>query len=192
LTSIEISKSVEILGESYFKCCKSLRTALFESDSQLTRIESEAFAFSSLQSFDVLECIAFLDGSAFAGFASVSVSPHNRHFSFSDGNIVSSDGKVLIRRIRDSETVVVSDSIEVLGRSCFAHLDRLVTARFGENSCDRLLSISAFELCSIQSIAIPRQVQTICAYCFASCLKLASMEFESDTELERIEDFAFA
>jgi hypothetical protein len=46
---IEIGRNIEILGSKCFSCCKSLSSITFESNSRLTRIESEAFSSSSLQ-----------------------------------------------------------------------------------------------------------------------------------------------
>jgi hypothetical protein len=49
-SEIEIGRHIEILGSYCFSSCKSLSSITFESNSRLTRIESKAFSFSSLQS----------------------------------------------------------------------------------------------------------------------------------------------
>jgi hypothetical protein len=45
-----IPRNVEILGSNCLSYCKSLSSITFESNSRLTRIESETFSSSSLQS----------------------------------------------------------------------------------------------------------------------------------------------
>jgi hypothetical protein len=49
-STIEIPNRVEILGSSCFSYCESLSSIIFESNSHLIRIESEAFSDSSLES----------------------------------------------------------------------------------------------------------------------------------------------
>jgi hypothetical protein len=55
-----IPRNVEIVGSYCFSSCKSLSSITFESNSHLTRIESEAFSSSSLQSILILSTILFL------------------------------------------------------------------------------------------------------------------------------------
>jgi hypothetical protein len=55
-----IPRNVELLGSKCFSFCKSLSSITFESDSHLTRIESEAFYKSSLQSILIPSAILFI------------------------------------------------------------------------------------------------------------------------------------
>jgi hypothetical protein len=48
IISIAIPRHVQIFCPWYFSYCKSLSSISFETDSELTRIESKAFAWSSL------------------------------------------------------------------------------------------------------------------------------------------------
>jgi hypothetical protein len=52
-SSIEISRTIEILGSAWVLRYESLSSISFESNSRLKRIESSAFSFSPLQSIDI-------------------------------------------------------------------------------------------------------------------------------------------
>jgi hypothetical protein len=56
--------NVENVGSRCFSDCKSLSSITFESNSHFTRIESEAFSFSSLQSIIIPSTILFVASDA--------------------------------------------------------------------------------------------------------------------------------
>jgi hypothetical protein len=68
-SSIAIPRNVEILGASSFAACLRLSTILFEHGSQLRRIESRAFAYSSLTSIVVPRNVDVLCSMCFASCA---------------------------------------------------------------------------------------------------------------------------
>jgi hypothetical protein len=59
-----IPRNVEILGSGCFSNCELLSSITFESNSHLTRIESEAFDGSSLQSILIPSTILFIASDA--------------------------------------------------------------------------------------------------------------------------------
>jgi tRNA A-37 threonylcarbamoyl transferase component Bud32 len=63
-SGIEIAEHIEIVGSKCFSSCKSLLSITFESNSHLTRIESEAFSFSFLQSILIPSTILFIASDA--------------------------------------------------------------------------------------------------------------------------------
>jgi hypothetical protein len=64
LESILIPMNVEIVGSKCFSRCNSLSSIRFESNSHLTRIDLEAFSFSSLQSILIPSTILFIASDA--------------------------------------------------------------------------------------------------------------------------------
>jgi hypothetical protein len=64
-SEIEIGMNIEILGTRCFSSCKSLSSITFESHSRLTRIESFAFSFSSLQSILIPSNVEILGSRCF-------------------------------------------------------------------------------------------------------------------------------
>jgi hypothetical protein len=70
-----IPSTVQILGSYCFLFCKSLSSISFESNSQLTRIESNAFSSSSLQSIVIPSTVQILGSYCFSfckSFSSIS------------------------------------------------------------------------------------------------------------------------
>jgi hypothetical protein len=60
-SSVIIPCDIEILGSECFCWCQSLLSVSFEPDSRLTRIESHAFSYSSLQSIMIPRTAQFID-----------------------------------------------------------------------------------------------------------------------------------
>jgi hypothetical protein len=60
-----IPRNIEIIGQGCSHSCQSLKSISFESDSQLKRIDSQAFSSSSLQSIVVPRSVEYLASSCF-------------------------------------------------------------------------------------------------------------------------------
>jgi hypothetical protein len=63
-SAIEFGRIIEILGSFCFASCYTLLSITFESNSPLTRIESEAFLWSSVQSIFIPSTILFIASDA--------------------------------------------------------------------------------------------------------------------------------
>jgi hypothetical protein len=72
LSNVTISASIKILGSGCLSFCYSLSSISFESNSQLTRIESEAFAASSLESIVIPKNVQILGSDCFSDCFSIS------------------------------------------------------------------------------------------------------------------------
>jgi hypothetical protein len=71
-SAIEIGRNIEILGSICFSFCTSFSSIKFESNSRLTRIESEAFYGSSLQSILIPSNVEILGSRCFSHCGSLS------------------------------------------------------------------------------------------------------------------------
>jgi hypothetical protein len=71
-SSIEIPFDIEILGTGSFSGCESISSLSFESNSRLTKIESDTFSMSSLQSIVVPSGVTILCPDCFAACDSLS------------------------------------------------------------------------------------------------------------------------
>jgi hypothetical protein len=161
--------------------------------SRLIRIESSAFSKSLLKSIEIPRHVRFIDGSAFAGIESNSISIEAGHEQFSIENdfLVDIINHRLIRNFSSSSNIIISSDIEILGSSCFSSCESLSSISFESNS--RLIRIesSAFSYSSLESISIPRNVEIFGSSCFSSCRSLSSISFESNSRLLRIESHSF-
>jgi hypothetical protein len=91
----------------------------------LTRIESEAFSYSSPQSIVIPRNVRFIDGSAFIGLAlsSISIELGNDIFAIDNDLILDVLGHKLIRTISKSSKIEISSHIEILGSNFFHGVD---------------------------------------------------------------------
>jgi hypothetical protein len=71
-SAIEIGRNIEMLGSYCFSNCNSLSSITFELNSHLTRIESEAFSGSSLQSILIPSNVEILGSKCFSHCQSLS------------------------------------------------------------------------------------------------------------------------
>jgi hypothetical protein len=192
--SVTIPRRVEILGPSSFAECTFLTSVFFESESQLTRIESFVFVKTLLPSFSIPRGVSFIAGSAFSvlGKVVIDIDDDNKCFVVRDEFLLSVDRTKLVRYFGVGSSVTVPRSVEVLCSGCFGDCSGVLSVLFEEGSKLRRIESSAFCHSSLTSIVIPRGVEVICSQCFANCESLATVAFEIDCGLERIESRAFA
>jgi hypothetical protein len=108
-SEIEIPSSIEILGSSCFSSCGSLSSITFESNSRLTRIESEAFYESLLQSIVIPRNVEFIDDSAFIGvsLSSISIESGNKIFVIEKDFLIDFVHHKLIRNFSKSSEIEI-------------------------------------------------------------------------------------
>jgi uncharacterized protein YuzB (UPF0349 family) len=189
-----IPSSVKIVGSKCFSYCKSLSSITFESNSHLTRIESEAFSHSSLQSIVIPRNVRFIDGSAFIGviLLSISIESGNNLFVMANEFLLDIIHHKLIHNFSTSSTIEIANNVEILGSKCFSYCQSLSSITFESNSHLTRIESSAFSGSSLASIMIPNSVEILGSRCFSYCKSLSSITFESNSRLTRIESSAFS
>jgi hypothetical protein len=173
-----------------------IRTLKFENDSQLRRIDSQAFFRCwSLYSICIPSNVDSIDGSAFSesGILAIRVAEGNRHFRVSGEFLTSFDGTSLIRYFgRDSE-VKIGCAIERICVGSFSKCKHLRELEFESPSRVRSIEGQAFEECRmLESICIPASVEIISEGSFVKCQNLAEVRIEMGSQLRRIESESFA
>jgi hypothetical protein len=188
-----IPRSVEILGSSCFSSCESLSSISFESNSELTRIDSDAFSLSSLHSIIIPSNVQSIDGSAFSvvDLSNLLIESGNQRFVFENCFLIDVVDHKLIRNFSESSHIEIPADIEILGSSCFAFCKSLSAISFECNSRLTRIDSEAFASSSLQSIVIHRSVEILGSSCFEFCESLSSISFESNSRLTRIESGAF-
>jgi hypothetical protein len=117
-----IPRNVEILGSKCFSGCYSLSRITFESNSRSTRIESEPFSDSSLQSIVIRRNVGFIDRCRFIGvtLSSISIESGNEIFVIENGFLIDVLDHRLIRTFAKSSKIEIEREIEIRGSGCFA------------------------------------------------------------------------
>jgi hypothetical protein len=108
-SEIEVARNIEILGLNCFSSCSSFSSIIFESNSHLRRIESEAFSYSSLQSMIIPRNVQFIDVSAFIDvtLSSVSIESGNDIFIIENDILIDVLHHKLIRNFSTSSAIEI-------------------------------------------------------------------------------------
>jgi hypothetical protein len=196
-TSHEVTllREIESLSPGCFSVLY-IRIVKFENDSQLRRIDSQAFSRCwSLYSICIPSNVKSIDGSAFSesGILEIRVAEGNRHFRVSGEFLTTFDGRSLIRYFgRDSEVKIRCD-IERICVGSFSQCKQLRKLEFELPSRVRSIEGQAFERCSmLESICIPASVEIICDQSFRKCQNLTEVRIEMGSKLRRMEIESFA
>jgi hypothetical protein len=131
-----IPSSVELVGAKAFEKCAHLSSILFESDSRLRGIESEAFASTSLQSFIIPRNLRFNSGSAFhqTKVSSISIEPENERFIVVDQLLIDQIDHVLISCFSSSSHFEIPSYVERLSEACFSPCPSISSISFAPDS----------------------------------------------------------
>jgi hypothetical protein len=98
----------------------------------LTRIESEAFSYSSLQSIIIPRNVEFIDGCAFAmvTLSSITIESGNEIFVIEKDFLIDIRHHKLIRNFSTSLEIEIGMNIEILGSNCFSSCKSLSSITF--------------------------------------------------------------
>ncbi|MDR1236014.1 MAG: leucine-rich repeat domain-containing protein [Holosporaceae bacterium] len=187
--TVTVPKNVKAIDSYCFAGCKSLSSISFESGSQLTRIESYAFADSGLESITIPRSVNFLGSYCFTDCESLfSVSFE------SDSRLTSIERETFLRS--GLESITIPRSVNFLDSYCFAACKNLSLINFESDS--RLTRIESYAFSEsgsesgLGSITIPKSVKTLGSRCFNGCRSLSSVSFDPDSQLTCIGSGAFA
>jgi hypothetical protein len=173
-----IPNNVEILGWRCFFYCKSLSSITFESSSRLTRIESEAFYGSSLQSILIPSNVEILGSHCFSFCESLSSITFE-----SNSHLTRIESCAFI--FSSLQSILIPKSVEILGSCCFSYCKSLSSITFESNS--RLIRIesSAFTYSSLESIIIPSTILFVASDAVYPELQISLLDVNSCSEFDR-------
>jgi hypothetical protein len=177
--SIIIPGDIEILWSSCFSWCGSIKSVSFESNSRLTRIESEAFSDSSLQSIIIPRTVEILCSQCFFSCHALKSVPFqsNSRLTRIESQAFSSSS------IR---SIVIPRGVRFIDHSAFqdVKLSALSIERGNERFVIRdnfLFDIVDHKLIRnfsrSPSVIIPCDIEILCSKCFSSCESLLSVSF---------------
>jgi hypothetical protein len=173
LSKIVVCRNIEIVGSRCFSYCKSFSSITFESNSRLTRIESESFSFSSLESIVIPRNVEFIDGSAFVGvtLSSIAIESGNEIFVIENDFLIDIVHHKLIRNVSGSSEIDLAKTIEILGSHSFSSNQSFSSITFESNSRLTRIKSFAFSSSSLESILIPRNAEALgsrfCSCCYS-------------------------
>jgi hypothetical protein len=151
----------------------------------LTRIESQAFSYSSLQSIVIPQNAQFIDGSAFtyANLSSISIESGNEILFGEKKFPIDILHHKLILNLSKSLAIEIAMKIEILGSRCFSSHKSLSSITLESNSRLARIESLTFFGSSNQSIGIPSNIEILGWKCSSYCESLISIVFESNARL---------
>jgi hypothetical protein len=187
---IVIPSSVRIFESYCFSKCEALESIEFENDSKLFRIESFAFAWSSLKFVKLPDSIEFLHVTAFCGVSNVSFES-NDHFQLKSDLMSNSDGSHLVSCLSRLSEIEISKVIVELESFAFCNCTSLHLIRFEDCSLLHVIGSHCFENSNVERISIPSSVEEIGDFAFSKCGYLIYFSIESHSQLRYLGYGAF-
>jgi hypothetical protein len=144
----------------------------------LTRIESEAFSSSSLQSILIpnnveilgLECFSYCGSLSSITFESNSHLTRIESKTFYDSSL---------------QSILIPNNVEILGSKCFSNCFSLLSITFESNSRLTRIESEAFYRSSLQSILIPSTILFIASDAIDIALQIRLIDGDSCPEFDR-------
>ncbi len=157
LKSIKIADSVSYIGSTCFGSCitlteinfpKSLKTVpyrMLSNCGSLTEIdisegieiiEGNAFEYCNLNKVKIPSTVTSLDGSAFVrnyNLTNIEISPNNNSYKFSNGFLMSKDGKSLLFIVGNLTEINIPNTVETIGAGVFDRTPQRATVNISRN-----------------------------------------------------------
>jgi hypothetical protein len=156
---------VRILEEYCFSPCECLESIEFERGSNLRRIKTFAFAWSSLKSISIPAPIEFISGTAFLGIPSIRFESTESLY-FHDQVIYNTDRSVLVLSLSRAPELIICRGIIQFSPFGFASRTALRSIRFEMPCSLRMIGDHCFADSSLESIEIPMSVECIGDFAF--------------------------
>jgi hypothetical protein len=183
-SNIVIGHEVEIISVACFREYSSLYAIIFESGSQLQRIEECAFRWTGVKMIQIPSSVEFIGANCFRQCHSLC------EVLFESGS--------KLHRIEESafhetgvKMIQIPPSVEFIGENCFYECGSLCDVIFESGSKLYRIEESAFHETHVQMIQIPSSVEFIGKNCFVGCSSLCEIIFESGSLLKEIGCQAF-
>jgi hypothetical protein len=123
----------------------------------------------------------------------IAVGAGSRIFKIEGNLLTTADGTKILRYFGRDGDVLVPETVEILGKSCFESCDHIQGIVFEPGSKLRQIGRSAFLGCAfLTSIAIPASVEMIEESAFKNCDGMEECLMNSDAHLLKIGKEAFA
>jgi hypothetical protein len=155
-SAVSVGIRVEVICESCFRDCKSIRSIVFDLNlkSKLMRIEGYAFCGSGLTAIHIPGSVEEIGEGCFSHCGSLSSVTFD-----SDSQLSRLDPYTFYES--GITAIQIPASVEVICKYCFAGCRSLVALTFAANSKLGRIESDAFRECTLPSIRLPRSVRVL-------------------------------
>lgn len=201
LENIRIPSFVKYINTACFSGCESLYSVEFEKDSNLTSIEVASFAHSSIKNIRIPPKVVEIKKNAFFRCQSLIA------ISFEENSQCKSIGKHAFS-FSSLQGLLFPENLQELAKEWCYYLSNLTCIYVHPNN-ENFFYINSkiligksdpninlpdsifFARRDIDEVVIPSFIRYIRSCAFSECVYLESVEFAEDSELEKIENYAF-
>ena len=203
IESISLPETLKTIGKSAFLYCKNLQEVEFPKNSELSLIDKKAFANSSITNILVPSKTKAIKNDAFAWcstlekveFLEDSELELIGEYALSGTSIKSFTIPPNVSQLQKNWCSFTSNLNEIListRNKNFSYADKdhkLVV--FKSDKCSDYYDSLVFACRDINHVVIPSYVRYICSSSFNECKKVKTFEFEENSNLLSIDEFAF-
>jgi hypothetical protein len=175
---VAIPRMIEFIREECFFRARFLREVIFESDSNLKRIDGAAFFDCGLKSVRIPSKVEFIGEECFSFCRSLS-----EVIFESDSNLKRIDGRAF--SYSGLKSVRIPAKVEFIGENCFYDCESLSEVIFESDSNLKRIENNAFSSSGLKSVRIPATVEFLGAYCFYYCNSLREVIFEGKVNIAK-------
>ena len=198
ITNIRIPAKVATISSTAFASCKALQTVSFEENSCLTTLTTTFAGLPALQRIAIPASVETIEAQAFQkcpSLTTVTFESGSKLKTIGGGYSGSSSYGAFSDCIKLT-AIEIPASVETIGAAAFKGCTSLATVTFESGSklttigggYSEASSYGAFSDCiKLTAIEIPASVETIGAAAFRCCTSLATVTFESGSNLTTIE-----
>ena len=189
LSTITIPASVTTIGASAFSGCIALSTVTFENESNLSALNNNVFKGCIITNIRIPAKVATISSTAFASCKALQT------VSFEENSCLTTL-TTTFAGLPALQRIAIPASVETIEAQAFQKCPSLTTVTFESGSKLKTIgggysgssSYGAFSDCiKLTAIEIPASVETIGAAAFRCCTSLATVTFESGSNLTTIE-----
>ena len=178
LKSIVIPNTIETIGQYTFNGCTALESVIFESNSQLTTINTAAFSScSSIKNIDLPNSLTTISTNAFSSCSGIVSMIIPQDVTQIDGYVFSGCSSLTSIKLSDSTTIIGSNAF--MGCTALETIDLSIY--------EDLISIGyrAFMNCTnLKSVVLPSNLTRLGNYIFTGCTSLISVIFDTNDNWE--------
>ena len=166
ITQVIIPNTIRIIGAGAFRDSWDISTIIFEENSQLKRVEKEAFNWiGMMQTITLPANLEYIGERAISGYnlEAIYVDETNMHFKSIDGVLYNFELTRLIAypRSKQDQTFVIPSLVESIDAYAFNNNRHLRYLSFAEGSNLKQIGEFAFESTSINFITLPDGLEEI-------------------------------